>query len=160
MSARSSRALALHLTMLAMLCIPTTSTFGQVNEPPDVFKPRMKVGSPEWYALSTAEERMESLQMPESVRKSISTEGLLESCLRFETIFLAGALNSSDSRQRDVVAHLERRFNGFIELPVSQGRRTHPTGALQATERGRLPGVERGGHPAVHQDAGPPGIAG
>jgi hypothetical protein len=115
MSASSPRASTLHLTMLAMLCIPTTSTFGQTTEPPDVFEVPVKPGSPEWFALSP-EERFESMQMPESVRKSISTEGLLESCLRFRLSDLRLALMSPDPHRRGVVRQLERRFNGFTEL--------------------------------------------
>lgn len=82
------------------------------KEPEDVYEFPVQLES--WHVPPPADKHA-ALQLPDSVRQSISTAGLLETCLRFPGLnFIATGM--SDSTHRNIVARYEDVFNGFTEL--------------------------------------------
>ncbi|MCL1937829.1 MAG: hypothetical protein FWF52_05490 [Candidatus Azobacteroides sp.] len=78
----------------------------------DVYEFPVKQENREWGEFETIEKRMAALQIPDTVITTISTEGLLETCLEFPyltDIFFC------DNYQQGFEA-LKAEFNGFREL--------------------------------------------
>ena len=69
-------------------------------------------GMNEWTRPGIIKDRIDALQIPENVLASISTEGLLETCLEFP--YLVDILHFSDFQQSFNV--VVSNFNGFREL--------------------------------------------
>lgn len=97
------------LVLQPVLTVAQTS-----NGPEDVFEFPIKPGDADWNLLPRPEEKA-AFQLPDSVRRSISTAGLLETCLRYPGLFLVASARS-DLKRRSVVSAYEHHFNGFTEL--------------------------------------------
>ncbi len=78
----------------------------------DVYIYPIVPGTPEWAELETGEQMVAVTQLPDSVIQTISTEGLIETCLDYP--LLSHVLTRS-TLQRGVEETLDR-FNGFQEL--------------------------------------------
>ncbi|MDR0603929.1 MAG: hypothetical protein LBG80_06470 [Bacteroidales bacterium] len=78
----------------------------------DVYDFPIKQGSKEWVKIESVEKRIAILQVPDVILSSISTEGLLETCLTFP--YLTDIL-FCDNYQQGFEA-LVTEFNGFQEL--------------------------------------------
>ncbi|MDR1380604.1 MAG: hypothetical protein LBJ47_03890 [Tannerella sp.] len=72
----------------------------------------VKQGSREWAGFESIEKRITALQIPETVIRNISTEGLLETCLAFPYLI---NVFFSDNYQMGFES-LVKEFNGFSEL--------------------------------------------
>lgn len=86
-------------------------TFSQKVSSTDFTYP-MKPGDDKWEKMSSVEERIASLQIPENILTKISTERLLVICLEFP--YLSDVL-FYDDYQKGFEA-LRNEFNGFNEL--------------------------------------------
>ena len=78
----------------------------------DVYDFSIKQGSKEWKAIEDIDARIAFLQIPDTILSEISTDGLLEICLRFPyltDIFFC------DNYQKGFET-LTKEFNGFQEL--------------------------------------------
>jgi hypothetical protein len=78
----------------------------------DVYVFPVKPGSKEWKQIESIKERVAALQIPKTVLREISTEGLLETCLEFP--YLTDFMFFDDYQKGFDV--LVGRFNGFGEL--------------------------------------------
>ena len=78
----------------------------------DKYEFPIKPGTPEWGKIKTITERVKALQIPDAVLSSISTDGLLETCLEFP--FLVDIF-FYDNYQRGF-EELKAEFNGFREF--------------------------------------------
>jgi hypothetical protein len=78
----------------------------------DEFEFPIKPDTGEWWKYETVEKRIEVLQIPDEVLVKISTEGLLETCLKYP--FLLSILSGDNCQQG--FEGLMAQFNGFREL--------------------------------------------
>lgn len=72
----------------------------------------IKPGTPEWKKITDGQKLIDTLQVPEGLLKSMSSYGLVETCLDYP---LLGAMMAFDTIQFGVERQMEN-FNGFHEL--------------------------------------------
>lgn len=80
----------------------------------DVYDFPIKQGSKQWRTIENIDERIMALQIPNSILSWISTEALLETCLRYP--YLTDIL-FCDNYQKGFEV-LTNEFNGFQELLI------------------------------------------
>jgi hypothetical protein len=97
--------------MSSLVLINSLLAFSQ-SIPEDVFEFPVKQGSTEWLHFETIAERIAALQIPSDVLATISTEGLLETCLAYPYLI---DFFFCDNFQMGLKV-LKAGFNGFKEL--------------------------------------------
>lgn len=105
------------VVVLAFLAIallrPGADVAGQQPDgPTDAYEFPIKGGTKEWAELEMHSEMLEACQVPESILREMSTEGLIETCLNYPLYWEVVAYNSPQ-QGFDVVAS---RFSGLQEL--------------------------------------------
>jgi len=85
--------------------------FGQTSEN-DAYEYPVKPGTKEWAELKSHHEMVSACIIPENVLKTISTDGLIQTCLNYP---LFGDILFYDDLQRGFDA-IVKEFNGFQEL--------------------------------------------
>ena len=98
-------------TLFCILLIQVLCVYGQTMHS-DVYEFSIKPETEEWWQFETIGKRIVALQMPDEVLLSISTEGLLETCLNFP--YLLDILFANNYQQG--FESLVNKFNGFGEL--------------------------------------------
>ncbi|MFT3950214.1 MAG: hypothetical protein QM763_24830 [Agriterribacter sp.] len=83
-----------------------------IPEPEDTYAYPIKPGTPQWDALVSGEEKLNSCQIPENTLHSMSTEGLIQSWLNFP---LANEILAANSLQKGTEFFIDN-FSGLQEL--------------------------------------------
>jgi hypothetical protein len=78
----------------------------------DAYNYPLKPGMAEWAKLNSGEEMRQALMMPETVLSTISTDGLIETCLNYPMFGDITAYNRMQSAYDSITGH----FNGYQEL--------------------------------------------
>lgn len=97
--------------LIMLLAMVSVCSFSQRVSNPDFAYP-IKPGDGKWEKMSSVEERIEALQIPEAILTNISTDRLLDICLDFP--YLSDVLFFDDYPKG--LEALKNEFNGFNEL--------------------------------------------
>ncbi|MEW6557837.1 MAG: hypothetical protein AB1349_10865 [Elusimicrobiota bacterium] len=84
----------------------------KTNKPIDIYDFPIKPGTKEWKALGTHKNIVKACQIPEDILKKMSTEGLIETCLRYP--FLPDMFLSNNIQKG--FESIVLTFNGLQEL--------------------------------------------
>ena len=90
-----------------MLCIPLL-----MNAQNTVFDFPIKPNTKEWENLKTEQDRLKSLQIPEEILKSISTDNLIRTCINYPAFGYFTAFNNT----LEGITQTINNFNGLQEL--------------------------------------------
>ncbi|WP_294471619.1 hypothetical protein [uncultured Bacteroides sp.] len=105
-------------TLLLFGCTETTLTMDESSSSlsgiasRSMGKPSFEFPTIQWSAFETHEQKLAACEIPDSILSNLSTEELVEICMKYPLIFDAYAFNSPLQGIKKVVS----RFNGFKEL--------------------------------------------